>query len=208
MRCPNRTSLIVYLALAATVMLASCFGSRWTEVPGYDGALKTKARVRAERRAYDGAPPVIPHIDLGTDCGGCHRDPGVAMRGVGFAPPSPHEGTAAEGYTIRCRQCHVRGISDDVFVRSDFVGLPQNVRVGGRLNPISPPTIPHRLLMRENCIACHAGPSARPEIATTHPERTRCRQCHLEEASRAGFASDLGEGLVIPVDAETGSRRD
>jgi cytochrome c-type protein NapB len=50
--------------------------------------------------------------------------------------------------------------------------------------------------MRENCAACHAGPAAREEIRTSHPERTRCRQCHVEVTARSEFDSELGEGLV------------
>jgi cytochrome c-type protein NapB len=120
----------------------------------------------------------------------------VAAEDLGYAPPSPHIGSAVEGYTARCRQCHVFETSNDVFVANNFVGLPQNMRLGGQLNPISPPTIPHRILMRENCLACHSGPAVRQEIKTTHPERTRCRQCHVEESSRSNFESALGVGLV------------
>lgn len=43
----------------------------------------------------------------------------------------------------------------------------------------SPPIIPHQLQLRENCLACHAGPSAPKEIRVTHPERVNCRQCHV-----------------------------
>jgi len=83
-----------------------------------------------------------------------------------------------------------------VFVANEFVGLQQDMRTGGRLNPISPPTIPHRVLMRENCVACHSGPAAREEIRTTHPERTRCRQCHVEVRVRGEFESQLGAGVI------------
>jgi cytochrome c-type protein NapB len=38
--------------------------------------------------------------------------------------------------------------------------------------------------MRENCAACHSGPGARAEIITTHPERVRCRQCHVPVTTR------------------------
>jgi cytochrome c-type protein NapB len=41
--------------------------------------------------------------------------------------------------------------------------------------------------MRENCTACHDGPAAREEIRTPHPERVRCRQCHLTVATTATF---------------------
>ena len=43
----------------------------------------------------------------------------------------------------------------------------------------SPPVIPHQLQMRENCLACHAGPGAPKEIRVSHPERINCRQCHV-----------------------------
>jgi predicted CXXCH cytochrome family protein len=56
----------------------------------------------------------------------------------------------------------------------------------------APPTIPHKVFMRENCGACHVGPGAREEILTTHPERTRCRQCHVPVTTREGTL-DYGE---------------
>ncbi len=202
MRCPNRTSLIGFLALGATLATGGCGNSEWAEVPGIEGAQKTVADVRAERRLYDGAPPVIPHDPQGAACSSCHNDRGVAAEGLGFAPPSPHLGTSTAGFTERCRQCHVHGTTQETFVANWFVGLPQNMRMGGRLNPISPPTIPHRILMRQNCLACHTGPAVREEIATVHPERTRCRQCHVEESNRGAFESALGDGLTSQNEQE------
>ena len=53
--------------------------------------------------------------------------------------------------------------------------------------PVPPParrrTIPHPLQLRENCLACHGGPAARAELRTTHPERVRCRQCHVPDVA-------------------------
>jgi cytochrome c-type protein NapB len=92
------------------------------------------------------------------------------------------------GDTIRCLQCHVFRLTDDVFAANSFVGLPQDLRRGKRLNGISPPTIPHKTFMRENCSACHSGPAAREEIRTSHPERIRCRQCHAEVRTTALFS--------------------
>ena len=43
----------------------------------------------------------------------------------------------------------------------------------------SPPVIPHQIQLRENCLSCHAGPSAPKEIRVTHPERVNCMQCHV-----------------------------
>jgi cytochrome c-type protein NapB len=164
-----------------------------------DGAPGSEARVpqsdaedRAARRAYDGAPPVAGHADFGMTCTTCHDERGQAVKGVGFAPASPHDGTAQAPFTARCRQCHVFPEETGVFVENDFVGLQQDLRTGERLNSLAPPTIPHRLLMRENCLACHAGPGARPEIATGHPERERCRQCHVPVTTRSVFDAEPG----------------
>jgi predicted CXXCH cytochrome family protein len=52
--------------------------------------------------------------------------------------------------------------------------------------------------MRENCAACHVGPGAREEIITTHPERTRCRQCHVPVTTRDGILSYGQVGLENP----------
>ena len=202
MCCSFRTGLTSLFA-AGVILLASGCGDRWVEVPGGDGAVKSSAEVRAERRAYDGAPPVIPHDSFGGDCSACHDSRGTAVAGVGYAPASPHDDSPAAGNTQRCRQCHVFSSGTDLFAASNFEGLNQDMRVGGRLNPISPPTIPHRILMRESCVACHAGPAAREEIRTTHPERTRCRQCHVEITSRSAFESQLGAELVVADTTDT-----
>ena len=181
--------------LLALVLLCGC-AERWVDVPDGDGAHKSSANERATRRAYDGAPPVIPHVSFGTSCEGCHKVPGVAVKGVGFAPPSPHEDTKFEGRTTRCKQCHVFDASRDVYAENSFVGFEQDLDLGARLSVVSPPTIPHHMQLRENCLACHAGPAAREEIRTTHPERVRCRQCHAAVSTRSGFSSALGEGLI------------
>lgn len=185
----HRSGLTVLLAVAASGLLPGCGGTdERVPVPDREGAEKTSATVRAARRAYDGAPPTIPHENFGIECVGCHDDRGTALEGVGFAPPSPHEGTRGLSDRARCRQCHVFATTDERFVASDFVGLAQDLRRGGRLSLGSPPTIPHKTFMRENCSACHAGPAAREEIRTSHPERIRCRQCHVPETTRSTFA--------------------
>jgi cytochrome c-type protein NapB len=136
---------------------------------------------RAAGRAYDGAPPTIPHdVQIGA-CTSCHDEDGSAIAGVGVAPASPHGAAAATGALRRCRQCHVPEQSRDVFVASVFTGLPQGPWRGARATPGAPPSIPHTLQLRENCLSCHAGPAARTEIRTSHPERRRCRQCHVPE---------------------------
>jgi len=141
---------------------------------------KSGAEQRAERRAYDGAPPVIPHRAESARCVECHGAQRIEVPGLGFSPPSPHAKELAEGALARCRQCHVERRSEKLFAETEFAGLRQDLRHGPRQTELSPPRIPHRVFMRENCAACHTGPAARAAIETPHPERVRCRQCHLE----------------------------
>lgn len=188
MRGQGRKGLSLALGgLAFCVAVACTSESVETRVPDHPGAIKTAATERALRRGYDGAPPVIPHEDFGSTCTDCHNKEGVSVPGIGFSPPSPHEATAGMSAISRCRQCHVFRQTETVFVESRFVGLHQDLRHGRRLNPEAPPVMPHPVFMRENCLACHSGPAAREEIRTTHPERARCRQCHVEQVTTSTF---------------------
>lgn len=176
------------------MVLTACSGGDSTvDVPDRPGAVKTAAAVRAERRAFDGAPPVIPHENFGIECVECHDRAGMDVEGVGFAPPSPHEETRGMSAISRCVQCHVFSGDAEPFVANAFAGLRQDLRRGARLNALAPPTIPHKTFMRENCLACHSGPAAREEIRTDHPERARCRQCHVPVETRTVFAPTAPE---------------
>lgn len=141
------------------------------------------------RRAYDGAPPVIPHALQTAACVVCHDDRGREVPGMGMAPANPHGATPGIGKAGRCLQCHLVASQAPPLAGSAFVGLGRVSWRGSRMYPGAPPVVPHRLFMREDCLACHAGPAARPEIRTTHPERTRCLQCHLAlpQEPAAGF---------------------
>ncbi len=151
------------------------------------GPTKSAPDVRAARRAYDGAPPVIPHAPMGAGCPSCHNDKGIEVPELGFAPPSPHELFGPRATIGRCRQCHVFRETDAEFVENEFAGLPQDLRKGDRMYPGAPPVIPHNVLLRDNCAACHAGTAAREPIRTPHPQRTRCRQCHVPTTTRTEF---------------------
>jgi cytochrome c-type protein NapB len=187
----RRARLIPWIPVLFLVA-AACGDGDTVPVPDREGAVKTTARVRAERRAYDGAPPTAPHESFAIKCEACHDARGRAVDGVGFAPASPHAGTRFAGGTQRCTQCHVFVQTDELFVASDYVGLSQDLLAGDRATPGAPPRIPHRILMRENCSACHDGPGAREEIRTSHPERWRCRQCHVPATTTDGFATEPG----------------
>lgn len=156
-------------------------------VPERVDARKTAPDARALRRAYDGAPPVIPHAPFGARCTECHDAAGMAVANVGFAPPSPHAETPGLSAISRCEQCHLHATTDDTFRGSTFRGLAQDLRHGARAGDGAPPVMPHSAQLRDNCQACHTGPAAREAIRTSHPERPRCRQCHLEQTTTALF---------------------
>ena len=177
-----------YQALALILLLVACGEEPKTvPVPGHPGAEKSAATVRALRRAYDGAPPVIAHKPFGAACVNCHTMEGISVPNVGFAPPSPHKLTKGMAGTTYCTQCHVWKLSNDLFRENTFVGLPQDLRHGKAAMLGSPPVIPHAIQMRENCIACHVGPGAVAVIRVEHPMRGNCRQCHLPMVAKDVF---------------------
>lgn len=134
-----------------------------------------------ENRAYPGAPPSIPHPVAeegsfgGNTCIQCHQNGGFVEKFDAYAPVTPHP------EMVNCRQCHVTKNTNDTFKEFAFdKALPPKVGEGANNAMLgSPPMIPHQLQMRENCISCHAGPSAPKEIRVSHPDRINCIQCHL-----------------------------
>jgi cytochrome c-type protein NapB len=150
-----------------------------------DAAWSQAVASRAERRAFDGAPPVIPHpVDQRgvPTCLACHSF-GKTIRGAVAVPPS-HDPLAS------CTQCHVTAVGPapgdappgPVLADNAFSGLQAPAR-GERAWPIAPATIPHATFMREQCDSCH-GPSGREPIRTSHPWRQSCQQCHAPSAAR------------------------
>ena len=147
---------------------------------------------RAERRAFDGAPPVIPHQAFGVACVTCHTRTGKEIPTVGIASANPHWGSRQEGAFANCKQCHLFANAQDQFVANSFQGVRSDTVVTERAFPGAPPITPHAVAMRSNCLACHTGVAARPEIVCTHPERTNCVQCHVTvdpESESATFTS-------------------
>ena len=154
-------------------------------------------------RAYPGAQPRIPHGLTPTEfrtsaCKTCHERGGYSRRFAAYVPLTPHPemgmclqchvgDDAVTGISLpsadpnsRCPQCHGSGgtARADANTMLDWrtTAWPQLSR---RTPDRSPPSIPHDLQSRGNCVACHAGPAAVAEIRTTHSERTNCRQCHV-----------------------------
>ncbi len=130
-------------------------------------------------RAYLGAPPAVPHpiekrMTIGADvCLTCHKDGGYVPRWDAYTPVTPHPEMR------NCRQCHNPRGDGSLFVPSDFRSNDRPELNGNPL-PGGPPPMPHSLNLRENCLACHAGPGAVKELRTTHPDRVNCRQCHAQ----------------------------
>jgi nitrate reductase cytochrome c-type subunit len=178
---------------------------------------RTMAMYRSAR-AYPGAPPRIPHgltreeLLSGT-CNSCHERGGYAPRFGLYAPVTPHPqyGQCLQCHvpdaelvglplpdgsrSSTCRQCHVLEGTAQTFVgtRWQTTVWPE---LDQRALPGSPPSIPHDLQMRGNCLACHAGPGAVAEIRTTHPERASCRSCHVPAPveDRSAFTRPLDGG--------------
>lgn len=195
------------IMLAALSLLVAATGCDST-ASSPSTVIPTASAVRAERRLYDGAPPVIPHPPLHIRCVSCHTETGKDSPPLGVAPANPHSATTGLSNTGDCRQCHVFRELDRVFVDSDFVGLRPSIARDERLYSGAPPVIPHRVFMRENCRSCHCGPGVRPEIRCSHPQRTNCRQCHvqiatateqpqLETATRETTSDPFSSGLVV-----------
>jgi cytochrome c-type protein NapB len=167
-------------ALAA-LALAACVPSRDEWFPRSGGE---RVVYRRAHRAYDGAPPVVPHAveALGRqECLNCHRG-GMDLGAAGLAPRTPHP------ERVNCRQCHVEELESADFRASTFVALRHATR-GARAYAGAPPSLPHPRHGRENCIGCHDRYGGSP-LRTPHPDRVNCLQCHVEPVAGAGLFRD------------------
>ena len=130
----------------------------------------------------------------GKTCLQCHENGGYAEQFKAFAPVTPHP------ELLNCRQCHVPKTTEGLFVNSNFTKIAPPL-LGQSAMTGSPPVIPHTLQLRENCLACHAGPAAPTAIKVSHPERVNCRQCHVPARMDAIFekpvVSELNRLVII-----------
>lgn len=140
---------------------------------------------RAARRAYDGAPPVIPHaVDPSGSyaCKTCHAE---GMRVAGHVAPA-----RSHGELQSCTECHVVAngpvpteeplTGGPPFADNSFEGLG-SPGDGPRAFAGAPPQIPHRTFMREQCVSCHGVLGT--GVRTSHPWRQACTQCHAPSAA-------------------------
>ncbi|ADE53092.1 nitrate reductase cytochrome c-type subunit [Coraliomargarita akajimensis] len=163
--------------------LQSNFGERGDPHPLLLSAESLRAK-RDARRAYDGAPPTVPHPisqDNSATCLQCHST--ATQIGDVIAPAISHP-----EYTS-CTQCHVssKGLGSrwntsnfDLHTGNQFVG---NTAPASKEQAYAdaPMTIPHTVHMRQNCMSCHGEYGTSP-IRTSHPERQSCTQCHVPGA--------------------------
>ncbi len=151
---------------------------------------------RKALRAYDGAPPVVPHtIDAisSASCLTCHAEGGTVVVG-GMRPAE-----ISHPWITNCTSCHVPGdglrslkspADQRLVVENAFTGRG-SAGHGSRAYEGAPPTTPHPVWMRQNCMACH-GPGREQAIRTSHPDRQNCLQCHAPDASFDNRESYLG----------------
>jgi cytochrome c-type protein NapB len=152
-------------------------------------------RQRESRRAYNGAPPVVPHdIDQLTSaaCLSCHESAVRISDRTATRIPHP--------YMSSCTQCHVEADSSafgpGIPPENMFAGLPAPFE-GPRAWTGAPPLIPHSTLMRVDCLSCH-GPTGPRGLRTTHPERQSCLQCHAPSARLDQYAAAEVPGRLPP----------
>lgn len=160
-----------------------------------DGEKMFALQIRALNRAYNGAPPTVPHpIDQmsAVSCMACH--------GEGFATPTLRASKMSHEFLSNCTQCHVeqhsRNLQAGNFVETTFVGLPAPFG-GPRAYEGAPPQIPHATWMRTDCLSCH-GITGVQGIRTTHPWRHNCQQCHAASSSLEQVQLDPEPGFLAP----------
>jgi cytochrome c-type protein NapB len=129
---------------------------------------------RARNRAYDGAPPTIPHPAEAQSAMAC-----LACHGEGKKVGDRIASKMCHTMMTNCTQCHVEQTPTPTDTK--FVGV-YRAGPGERANPGAPPTIPHHTWMRQDCTSCH-GLITRPGTRTTHPWLTNCTQCHAPSAA-------------------------
>lgn len=160
----------------------TCHDPHTLEIRPDQRAKERSLKIRATRRAYNGAPPVIPHAVEQTDDAACMACHGTGARiGELVANRIPH------AYLSQCLQCHAPPAPLPLADRNSppansFAGLP-TPSAGPRAYPGAPPLIPHSTWMRQDCLSCHGGVAGWPGLEVTHRWRTNCLQCHGTSAA-------------------------
>lgn len=160
-------------------------------------------RDRLRTRAFNGAPPVVPHRvehQSAQSCLVCHREGMQLGHQIATKICHPHY--------ANCLGCHVEQAGSlPIAVNAEapanlFAGVLR-AGPGIRAMPSAPPSIPHTTHLRGDCMSCH-GLIARPGLRTTHPWLTNCVQCHASpaETERIPFRPDsttATSGKTVPA---------
>lgn len=162
--------------------VALAYNDLFTEITPSEVDKNRSLQERSKRRAYNGAPPSIPHRTEGTSeqaCMACHGN-GANIGGL-IANRLSHP------FMANCLQCHAplapTGLeSSSKLHESTFVGLAAPTS-GQRAYAGAPPRIPHSTWMRQNCEACHRLGTRWTGLESTHPWRSHCLQCHATQPS-------------------------
>lgn len=155
--------------------------------------------LRASLRAYEGAPPVIPHpiTDLNVQtCRACHAE--------GLRAGDRVARMVSHATLTNCTQCHVEADPErsvpSPLAGTTFEGRRASGYGGTRAWAGAPPTMPHSLFMRTNCVSCH-GEFGYDGWRPDHLDRSNCVQCHapaaeFDQLSPQFGVSDRADGLV------------
>lgn len=155
---------------------------------------------RASRRAFNGAPPVIPHAIERTNDAACY-----ACHGEGTQIEGRVANRMSHGPLANCLQCHAApppqpfAQLDEVVAENTFVGLAAP-RSGERAFDGAPPVIPHSTWMRERCLSCHGGVTGWPGLEVTHRWRTNCIQCHATSATLEQSMAASHDAVITSAD--------
>lgn len=158
---------------------------------------------RSTLRAYEGAPPVIPHpiADLNVQtCRACHA--------TGLRAGDKVSRMVSHTYLVNCTQCHVEASPplpvDEPEPQNSFTGRFASGYGGTRAWTGAPPVVPHTIFMRTNCVSCH-GEYGYDGWRPDHLARTNCIQCHAPAAEFEQLAPTFGladrpDGAFPPVE--------
>lgn len=159
-------------------------------IPDKFAARERSMTQRGSLRAYEGAPPVIPHsiayLNVQT-CRACHAQ--------GLQAGDKVARMVSHTYLTNCTQCHVSAsefaLGDGESPMNGFQGLRSGGHGGTRASAGAPPVIPHTTFMRTNCTSCH-GEHGYDGWRPDHLSRTNCVQCHVAAAELDQLAPGFG----------------
>lgn len=151
---------------------------------------------RAGNRAFNGAPPTIPHPVDQTSTQSC-----LACHGEGALTATLRIPKMSHALLANCTQCHIENspqhMAPELFRENSFVGLAAPTG-GSTAYAGAPPMIPHSTWMRSDCMSCH-GFSGLQGIRTTHPWRNNCQQCHGSSSALEQSELDTQSDFLPPL---------